>query len=145
MPLDGAVPSRPVLHDVAASQVRQARVPGGTRFSRMKGSGPPAHRIRAAVLRFATIVVADLELRRFAAVSRVDARRHKGVGGPHHETKAPSRVIGEHIGEYALTAEAGDPIVDRKVTRDPTRVTVAFALAPLHQAPIRRVPPQEDA
>src|SRR2546422_8830664 len=37
MSLDGAVRSRPVLHDVATGQIRQARVPGGARFPITKG------------------------------------------------------------------------------------------------------------
>src|SRR5207247_11408849 len=77
MRLDGAVRSRPVLHDVAACQVRQARVTLGTRLPRRQVRGPPAHRIDVeprggtTALRLATIVVAHLELRVFTTATRI--------------------------------------------------------------------------
>src|SRR2546422_5145575 len=144
MRLDVAARSRPVLHDVAARQVRQARVPRGAGLTRTQGNGPPAHRIRAAVLPLATIVVADLELRCFTTVSRVDARRHVSGGGAHHETRAPSRDIGEHIGEYSVTAEGVDAIVDRYVPGHLKGVTVDFDLAFFHKAAIGCVHRQKD-
>src|SRR3989442_4416802 len=118
MSLDGAVRSRPVLDDVAARQIREARVPRGTRFPRTKGLGPPAHRIDveprggATALRPATIVVAHLELRVFTTATRIDARHHVGVGDTDHEPNAP-RGIGEHVGFPAFAADVVDASADR--------------------------------
>src|SRR6266571_5342107 len=129
MSLDVAAPSRPVLHNVAARQVGHARV--------TVMLAPPAHRITAGVLRPATIVVAHLELRQFKrlrAAWPVLARRHVVVGHAHHDTHAPWMTIGEHIGEYGVTAEGVDTIVDRHVPGDLQGVTVDFNLALAHEA-----------
>src|SRR5207248_8050394 len=93
-----------VLHDVAASQVCEAGVPKGARFPRFQGRNPPAHRIAAGVLPPTAIVVAHLELRGFAALSRIHARRHvairrRSVGHAHHETHAP-RMTSENSLAY---------------------------------------------
>src|SRR2546422_2850638 len=120
MSLDGAVRARPVLHDVATGQIRQARVPGGARFPITKGCGTPAHRIDvepregATALRPATIVVAHLELRVFTTATRIDARHHVGVGDTHHETNAP-RGIGEHVGFHGFAAERSE---ERRVGKE---------------------------
>src|SRR5260370_17789188 len=100
MSLDVAARSLRVIDDVAARQEREARVPV-TR-------GPPAHRIAAAVLRGATIVVAGLELRLFKAPLRVGARRH--AGHTHDDTIAPRR-IGARRGKHGPTPERIHPAV----------------------------------
>src|SRR5438445_380530 len=141
MSLDGTAPSRPVLHDVAARQVRHTRVP--------VTCGPPAHRIAAAVLRLAAIVVADLELHHFTTLSRVDARRHvavrqRSVGYAHHETHAPRMTIGELVGIDGPAVEGIDPVVDRHVPGELQRMTVDFDLALVHDAVPVRVLPEKD-
>src|SRR5207302_8472453 len=73
--LDDGARSRPVLHDVAAGQVREAGVPTGARLPRFQGRNPPAQRIAAGVVPPTALVAADLELRGFAALSRILARR----------------------------------------------------------------------
>src|SRR6266566_5239602 len=141
MSLDGTAPSRPVLHDVAARQVRHTRVP--------VTCGPPAHRIAAAVLRLAAIVVADLELHDFTTLSRVDARRHvavrqRPVGYAHHETHAPRMTIRELVGIHGPAVEGIDPVVDRHVPGELQRMTVDFDLALGHDAVPVRVLPEKD-
>src|SRR5258705_7553813 len=132
-----AARSRPVLHDVAARQVRQAGVPRGSRFPRFQGRDPPAHRIAAGVLPPAAIVVADLELRGFAALSRIDARRHvpvrqRPVGYAHHYTHAPRMTIGELIGIHGPAVVSIDPVVDGYVPGELLGVTVDFDLTLLN-------------
>src|SRR5947207_8972801 len=133
MSLDGAARSGPVLHDVAAGQVRHARVP--------MTRGPPAHRVAARVLSPAAIVVADLELDDFTALSRVDARRHVVVRDAHHDTHAPRMTIGELIRIHWPTVVGIDPVVDRHVPGELQGVTVHFDLALGHDAvPVRILP-----
>src|SRR2546425_12935184 len=96
--LDVAARSR-VVYDVAARQVREARVPPPPLFI----VGPPAHRIHvepmdAAALCLAGIVVADLELPFFGASLRVQARRHAGRKGPTHHEAPASRGIVKRLG-----------------------------------------------
>src|SRR6266568_7606565 len=143
MTLDVAA-SRPVLHDVAARQVREARVPLRARVARTLVRGPPAHRIATGVLWPATIVVADLELHRFTTVSRVHARPHVEVGHAHHETHTSRMTIAELVSKDGLTAEAVDPVVDRHMPGDLKGVTVDFDLAFGHDAAPLTILPEKD-
>src|SRR5207249_5553901 len=91
--LDVAARSRPaMLHDVAASQVREA---GVAPVATGRTARPPAHGIRSAVLPLATIVVASLELHLFKAAVRVDARGHERLGQTHYDTRSEERRVGK--------------------------------------------------
>src|SRR5207248_3038117 len=106
--------------------------------------GPPAHRVAARVLSPAAIVVADLELDDFTALSRVDARRHVVVRDAHHDTHAPRMTIGELICIHRPTVVGIDPVVDRHVPGELQGVTVDFDLALGHDAVPLIILPEKD-
>src|SRR6266704_1070552 len=131
MSLDVAAPSRPVLHNVAARQVDQVRIPVML--------APPAHRIDmeprrgTAALRPTTIIIADLQLRPLKRVLRVEARRHiarsRGsrreghIGNTHHEARALATGIVEARGIHGPIVIGVHAVVDRHVPGDLERLT----------------------